>query len=84
MAADNLSWAFYGIGVTKLSSVIPKEENLGRDISVFTYSHLIGLMCGAFIAGTIAEDSYSCVFLVKMAIMLAAALLVWYGIKIKE
>jgi MFS family permease len=81
---DNVSWALYGTGATKLSSVIPKRENIGRDVSVFSYSHIVGAMVGAFIAGTLADISYSWLFMTKILVMLAAAALVWYGIKLRE
>ncbi len=84
VAFDNISWSFYGVAATKLSSVIPKKENLGRDVAVFTNAHILGAIIGVTIAGMLAEISYSLLFTVKIAVMLLAALLVWYGIKLKE
>lgn len=84
VAFDNISWAFYGMGATKLSSIIPKKENLGRDVAVFTYAHLIGAMVGMSIAGMLAEMAYPYLFATKVVLMITASLLIWYGIKLKE
>ena len=65
-------------------SIIPKKENLGRDVAVFTYAHLIGAMVGMSIAGMLAEIAYLYLFGTKVVLMIATALLVWYGIKLKE
>jgi len=84
LAFDNVSWAFYGTSASKLSSIIPKKENLGRDVAVFTYAHLTGAMVGVSIAGMLAESSYSFLFAAKVMLMISSALILWYGIKIKE
>jgi len=84
LAFDNISWAFYGTSASKLSSIIPKKENLGRDVAVFTYAHLAGAMVGVSIAGMLAEIAYPYLFAAKVIMMVSASLLVWYGIKLKE
>ncbi len=84
VAFDNVSWSIYSMASTKLSSVIPKRENLGRDVAVFTNAHILGAVIGVTVAGMLAEISYASLFMAKVAAMLAAALLVWYGIRLKE
>ncbi len=84
VAFDNVVWSLYGIPATKLSSVIPKKENLGRDVAVFTYAHILGGMFGVTMAGMLADISYSWLFAAKIIIMIIAALLVWFGITLKE
>ncbi len=84
IAMENILWSLYSTGATTLSSVIPKQENIGRDVSVFSYSHIIGAIAGAFIAGMLADISYSYLFIVKVVSLLVPAFLVWYGIKLKQ
>jgi len=84
LAVENIFWGFYGTSATKLSSIIPKKENLGRDVAVFTYAHITGVMFGVTIAGMLAEISYMYLFIANAIVMASTALLVSYGIKLKE
>lgn len=81
---DNLTYPIFNLAAVKASSVIPKEENLGRDISVFGYAHTIGAIIAVSIAGMIAAIGYEYVFALRGLIIVIAGLVFWYGIKFKE
>jgi len=84
MILDNIFYAALDISIVKASSVIPKEENLGRDISVFGYSHAVGAIIAISVAGMIAAVGYEYVFALRGIIFVIAGLVFWFGITLKE
>ena len=84
MVLDNLFYAALDISIVKSASVIPKKENLGRDVSVFGYFHAIGAIIALSVAGMIAAISYEYVFALRGIIFIIAGFVFWYGIKLKE
>lgn len=84
MVLDNLFFAALDISIVKAASIIPRKENLGRDVSVFGYFHAIGAILALSIAGMIAAVSYEYVFALRGLIFIIAGLVFWFGIKFKE
>lgn len=84
MLVDNLCWPFYGLGASKLSSTIPEEENVGRDISIFGLAHVLGVICASFLGGVLAEMSFSYVFAIRAAAILLSGCIVFFLMRIKD
>ena len=84
IAMDNLTYPLFSLAAVKMSSVIPREENVGRDLSVFGYAHVLGSMVAISVAGMVAEISYVYVFLGRAAVFILIGLVVWYGIKLRD
>jgi len=84
MVLDNIFYAALDISIVKAASVIPKEENLGRDVSVFGYSHGIGAILALSVAGMIAAVGYEYVFALRGITIILAGLVFWFGIRFKE
>ncbi|MEW5996635.1 MAG: MFS transporter [Candidatus Micrarchaeota archaeon] len=84
MALDNLTWPLYGLSTAKLSSIIPEEENIGRDISIFGFAHMLGVTFAAFAGGFLAEMSFSYVFAARAIFVLAGASIVFFLMKLKD
>jgi MFS family permease len=84
MALDNLTWPLYGVGTMKLSTVLPEEENVGRDVSIFGFAHTIGVVLAAFSAGMLAELSFSHVFAARAASVLLGGAIAFFLMKLKH
>ncbi len=84
IALENFTFPLMNLAGTKLASVIPKEENVGRDISVFGYAHSLGVLVSVSLAGMIAEIDYAYVFLGRAGAFIIAGLVVWYGITLRD
>ncbi len=84
MILDNVVYPLYGVNAAKLSSIIAHKENLGRDIAVFGYFHLIGMVFGLLVAGPLAAISFSAVFLARAAGLSIPALIALKFINLKE
>jgi hypothetical protein len=84
MILDNVVYPLYGVNSAKLSSLIAHKENLGRDIAVFGYFHLIGMVFGLLVAGPLAAISFSLVFLARAAGLSIPALIALKFIKLEE
>ncbi len=84
MVAENILYPLYGVSTVKISSILAQKENKGRDVSIFGYFDTLGTISAIFIAGILAEISFSYVFLLRAAFMLASAAIAFLFIKIKE
>lgn len=82
MVAENLLYPLYGVSTVKISSILANKGNKGRDVSIFGYFDLLGSIASIFIAGILAEISFSCVFLLRAAMMLASAAVAFFFIKL--
>ena len=81
---DAIFWPLYSVGGQKLSSIIPKKENIGRDVSIFGVAYVLGIIAASFAGGFLAEISFSLVFAVRAAVMLLAGLIVFFLMKIRD
>lgn len=84
MLIDNMCWPFYGLGASKLSSTIPEEENVGRDISIFGFAHILGVISASFLGGILAEMSFGYVFAARAAAILLSGCIVFFLMRIKD
>jgi len=82
MIFENFTYPFYGVSTIKISSLIAHKENVGRDITTFGYFDFIGSMAGVFVAGILAEMSFSYVFLMRAALTLSSALIAYFFISL--
>ncbi len=78
MAIDNISWPLYGLSASKISTVLPEDENRGRDLSIFGFSSLMGYMAAAFLGGILASMSYGYVFIARAAAVILSASIVFF------
>jgi MFS family permease len=84
MVTENLTYPFYGVSTIKISSMLAHHENVGRDITIFGYFDILGAMAGVFIAGILAEASFSYVFLMRAATIISSALIAYFFINLDE
>ncbi len=84
MIFENLTYPLYGVSTIKISSLIAHKENIGRDINIFGYFDILGAMCGVFIAGILAEMSFSYVFLTRAALILSSAIIAYFFITLED
>lgn len=84
MILDNVVYPLYGVNSAKLSSLISHKENMGRDIAVFGYFHLMGTVFGLLIGGYLAAISFSLVFIARGAGLLIPALIALLFINLNE
>jgi DHA1 family multidrug resistance protein-like MFS transporter len=84
MVAENILYPLYGVSTVKISSVLAHRENKGRDVSIFGYFDTVGSITAIFIAGILAEISFSYVFLLRASFMIASAAVAFLFIRIKE
>jgi MFS family permease len=84
MVAENILYPLYGVSTVKISSVLAHKENKGRDVSIFGYCDTVGSITAIFIAGLLAEISFSYVFLLRASFMIASAAVAFLFIKIRE
>lgn len=84
MLAENVVYPLYGISTVKISSVLAHEKNVGRDIAIFGYCDTLGAISGVFIAGILAEISFSYVFLLRALFMILSAAVAYSFIKLRE
>lgn len=84
MVTENLTYPFYGVSTIKISSMLAHHENVGRDITIFGYFDILGAMAGVFIAGILAEISFSYVFLLRAFTTISSALIAYFFIKLDE
>lgn len=84
MALDSITWPLYGLSATKLSTTIPEEENIGRDISIFGFAHLLGVTFAAFAGGVLAEMSFSYVFAARALFVLLGASVAFFLMRLKD
>lgn len=84
MIAENLLYPLYGVSTVKISSILAHKGNKGRDVSIFGYFDLMGAIVAIFIAGILAELSFSYVFLLRALMMLLSAAVAFFFIKLHE
>ena len=84
MFVDNISWPLYGLSAQKLSTVLPEEENVGRDVSIFGFANVLGAIAAAFLGGILAEMSFGYVFAVRAAAVLLSGCIVFFLMKIRD
>ncbi len=84
MALDNITWPLYGLSAIKLSTILPEEENVGRDVSIFGFAHVLGAAAAAFAAGVLAEISFDYVFLFRAVSVLIGGSIVFFLMRLKE
>ena len=84
MIFENLTYPFYGVSTIKISSLVAQKENIGRDITIFGYFDFIGAMAGVFVAGLLAEMSFSYVFLMRAALTLSSAMIAYFFISLSS
>ncbi|MBN2122571.1 MFS transporter [Candidatus Micrarchaeota archaeon] len=84
MVAENLLYPLYGVSTVKISSILAHKENKGRDVSIFGYFDLLGAIAAIFVAGILAEISFSYVFLLRAAMMLFSAAVAFFFIRLGE
>jgi len=84
MVVDNITWPLYGISAQKLSTVLPEEENMGRDVSIFGFANTAGAIAASFLGGALAAMSFGYVFAARAVAILAGALIVFFLMKVKD
>ncbi len=84
MIFENLTYPLYGVSTIKLSSMLAHQENIGRDITIFGYFDILGAMLGVFLAGILAEMSFSYVFLLRAFTTIASGLIAYFFIKLDD
>lgn len=84
MVFENLTYPLYGVSTIKLSSMLAHQENIGRDIHIFGYFDILGAMLGVFLAGILAEISFSYVFILRAATTIASGLIAYFFIKLDD
>ncbi len=84
MVFENLTYPLYGVSTIKLSSMLAHQENIGRDIHIFGYFDILGAMVGVFLAGILAEISFSYVFILRAATTIASGLIAYFFIKLDD
>jgi MFS family permease len=84
MVTENLTYPLYGVSTIKISSMLAHHENVGRDIHIFGYFDILGAMLGVFIAGLLAEISFSYVFLLRAFTIIASGLIAYFFIKLDD
>ncbi|MFA5412509.1 MAG: MFS transporter [Candidatus Micrarchaeia archaeon] len=84
MAMDNISWPLYGISAQKLSTILPEQENMGRDVSIFGFANMMGIIAASFLGGVLAEMSFGYVFAARALAVLLGASIVFFLMKTKD
>jgi MFS family permease len=84
MAIDNISWPLYGLSAIKISTLLPEQENMGRDISIFGFANTMGAIAASFLGGILAEMSFGYVFAARALSILAGASIVFFLMRIKD
>lgn len=84
MVVDNLTWPLYGISAQKLSTMLPEQENMGRDVSIFGFANMMGAIAASFLGGLLAEMSFGYVFAARAAAVLFGGCIVFFLMKTKD
>ena len=84
MVFENLTYPLYGVSTIKISSILAHRENIGRDVQIFGYFDIVGAMIGVFIAGLLAEISFSYVFLMRAIMTISSALVAYLFINLED
>jgi MFS family permease len=84
MVVDNLSWPLYGLGAMKISTLLPEQENMGRDVSIFGFAHICGIIAASFLGGVLAEMSFGYVFAARAMAVLLGGSIVFFLMKIRD
>ncbi|MBD3398475.1 MFS transporter [Candidatus Micrarchaeota archaeon] len=84
MLTENLTYPLYGVSTIKISSMLAHHENIGRDINIFAYFDILGAVIGVFIAGLLAEISFSYVFLMRAFMTISSAAVAYIFITLDD
>jgi MFS family permease len=84
MVVDNISWPLYGLSAMKISTMLPEQENMGRDVSIFGFANTLGAIAASFMGGALAAMSFDYVFAARAVAILAGASIVFFLMRIKE
>ncbi|MDD5096163.1 MAG: MFS transporter [Candidatus ainarchaeum sp.] len=84
LAIDNITWPLYGLGVTKISTIIPERENIGRDVSIFGFAHVCGIIAASFLGGVLAEMSFGHAFAARAVAVLLGGCIVFFLMKTRD
>ncbi|MCX6768572.1 MAG: MFS transporter, partial [Candidatus Micrarchaeota archaeon] len=84
MVVDNITWPLYGLSAMKISTVLPEQENMGRDVSIFGFANMMGTIAASFLGGILAEMSFGYVFAARAAAILLSGCIVFFLMKVKD
>lgn len=84
LVLDNITWPLYGLGVTKISTIIPEQENIGRDVSVFGFAHICGTIAASFLGGVLAEMSFGYAFAARALAVLLGGSIVFFLMRLRD
>jgi MFS family permease len=84
MVVDNISWPLYGLSAIKISTLLPEQENMGRDVSIFGFANILGVIAASFLGGVLAEMSFDYVFAARAAAVLLGGSIVFFLMKTKD
>lgn len=84
MVVDNITWPLYGLSAMKISTMLPEQENMGRDVSIFGFANTLGAIAASFLGGVLAAMSFGYVFAARAIAILAGASIVFFLMKVKD
>ncbi|MFH0836040.1 MAG: MFS transporter [Candidatus Micrarchaeota archaeon] len=76
LVLDNITYSLIPGAMGTLASMIPKKENLGRDVLIFDYFYYFGSSAGLFLAGFLASVNYSWAFAARGVFLISMVVFV--------